>query len=689
MKQLILAEKPSVAKDLSKVLGANQKHKNYYEGPKVIVTWALGHLLGLKMPEDINKEWQTWQMETLPMIPKNLGIKPLPKTGHQLKAIKQLAQRKDVSEAVIATDAGREGELVARWILEWVRFDKPVKRLWISSQTDKAIKTGFAQLKPAKEYDNLYHSAIARSKADWLVGLNVTRALTVKYQDNLSAGRVQTPTLALVRQQERQIETFRPQTYYVIELGVGNEQARLVQKNPQQLKEHEAAQNIVNQMNHNGKVVSVVEKTKTETSPLPYDLTEIQREANQRFNFSAKKTLSLVQNLYEIHKIVTYPRTDSKYLTQDMKATMKERLQAVGDFTPEVKSYLKNGAVVQQKAVFNDAKVSDHHALLPTEQRANYAKLSSDEQKIYNMIVTRFLMLFALPHKKVQQKATVAFGEYQFVFTQNKVIEQGWKEQEAAKATVNWQEGMTIVPNFTIKKELTSPPKPLNEGTLLGKMEKFSLGTPATRAEIIEKLIKSELMERTSSGLQVSPKGKQLLELVNPSLVSPELTEKWERELEAIAKGKFSSQAFLQQIEKDTKQLVTEIKQSEQKYQDFSLTQKKCPECGELLREKNTRDGKIYVCSSNDCSYRRRKDPKLSNHRCPQCHKKMEIIEGKNGAFFRCKFDGTTEKVPTKNERKKKMTKHEERRLVKKYTQQEEPQESPLAAALKAAMEKQ
>lgn len=689
MKQLILAEKPSVAKDLSKVLGANQRHKNYYEGPKVIVTWALGHLLGLKMPEDINKEWQTWQMETLPMIPKNLGIKPLPKTGHQLKAIKQLAQRKDVSEAVIATDAGREGELVARWILEWVRFDKPVKRLWISSQTDKAIKTGFAQLKPAKEYDNLYHSAIARSKADWLVGLNVTRALTVKYQDNLSAGRVQTPTLALVRQQERQIETFRPQTYYVIELGVGNEQARLVQKNPQQLKEHEVAQNIVNQMNHNGKVVSVVEKTKTETAPLPYDLTEIQREANQRFNFSAKKTLSLVQSLYEIHKIVTYPRTDSKYLTQDMKATMKERLQAVSDFTPEVKSYLKNGAVVQQKAVFNDAKVSDHHALLPTEQRANYAKLSSDEQKIYNMIVTRFLMLFALPHKKVQQKATVAFGEYQFVFTQNKVIEQGWKEQEAVKATVNWQEGMTIVPNFTIKKELTSPPKPLNEGTLLGKMEKFSLGTPATRAEIIEKLIKSELMERTSSGLQVSPKGKQLLELVNPSLVSPELTEKWERELEAIAKGKFSSQAFLQQIEKDTKQLVTEIKQSEQKYQDFSLTQKKCPECGELLREKNTRDGKIYVCSSNDCSYRRRKDPKLSNHRCPQCHKKMEIIEGKNGAFFRCKFDGTTEKVPTKNERKKKMTKHEERRLVKKYTQQEEPQESPLAAALKAAMEKQ
>ncbi len=691
MKQLILAEKPSVAKDLSKVLGANQKHKNYYEGPKVIVTWALGHLLGLKMPEDINKEWQSWQMETLPMIPKNLGIKPLPKTGHQLKAIKQLAQRKDVSEAVIATDAGREGELVARWILEWVRFDKPVKRLWISSQTDKAIKDGFAKLKPAQQYDNLYQSAIARAKADWLVGLNVTRALTVKYQDNLSAGRVQTPTLALVRQQERQIETFRPQTYYVIELEVGEERARLVQKNPHALKEQPAAQQLVDQMSKtNGKVVSVVEKTKVENAPLPYDLTEIQREANQRFDFSAKKTLSLVQSLYETHKIVTYPRTDSKYLTQDMKATMRERLQAVADFAPEVRQYLKNGAVVQQKSVFNDAKVSDHHALLPTEQKPNYAKLSNDEQRIYNLIVTRFLMLFAQPHKKLQQKATVAFGEQTFIFTQNKIVEAGWKtNEEATRTSVNWREGMTVAPNFAIKKELTSPPKPLNEGSLLGKMEKFSLGTPATRAEIIEKLIKSELMERTPSGLQVSPKGKQLLELVNPSLVSPELTEKWEKELEAIAKGNFSSQAFLQQIETDTKNLVREIKQSEQKYQDFSLTQKKCPECGELLREKNTRDGKIYVCSNNECSYRRRKDPKLSNHRCPQCHKKMEIIEGKNGAFFRCKFDGTTEKVPTKNERKKKMTKHEERRLLKKYSQEDEPQESPLAAALKAAMEKQ
>lgn len=687
-KQLIIAEKPSVAKDLSKVLGANQKNKSYYEGPNVIVTWALGHLLGLKMPEDINKEWQSWQMETLPMVPKNLGIKPLPKTGHQLKAIKQLANRKDVTEAVIATDAGREGELVARWILEYVHFNKPVKRLWISSQTDKAIKDGFKKLRLAKEYDNLYYSALARAKADWLVGLNVTRALTVKYQDSLSAGRVQTPTLSLVRQQEKKIEGFRPQTYFSVELHVQKEKAKLVQSNPYALKERKDVESFVKKLSEGkGKVTDIQEKTKTEQAPLPYDLTEIQREANQRYQFSAKKTLSLVQSLYEFHKIVTYPRTDSKYLTTDMKATMKERLHAVSDFSPEVKTYIKDGGQVKLTKVFQNEKVTDHHALIPTEQRPRYEKLSGDEQKIYNMIVTRFLGMFAESHRTKQTKVIVNFGKEQFIFRQSKVEVVGWKqEKEEVVPSVEWKLGMIIPPNFTINKELTTPPKPLTEGTLLGLMEKHSLGTPATRAEIIEKLIKSELMERNTNGLNVSPKGKQLLELVNPSLVTPELTEKWEKTLEAIAKGRQSSTVFLKEIEQDTKKLVNEIKQSESKYQDFSITQKKCPECGSNLREKNTKDGKIYVCSNQDCSYRRRKDPKVSNHRCSQCHRKMEIIDGKNGSYFKCKYCSITEKMQDKKERSKKLTKHEERKLMKKYSQKEEPEESALAQALKAAM---
>ncbi|MDZ5584705.1 DNA topoisomerase III [Enterococcus cecorum] len=689
MKQLIIAEKPSVAKDLSRVLKATKKTKNYYEGDKVIVTWALGHLLTLKMPEDLNKEWQQWQLETLPMLPKQIGIKPLPKTGHQLKAIASLAKRKDVGEAVIATDAGREGELVARWILQWVRFNKPVERLWISSQTDKAIKQGFANLKPASQYDNLYESAISRAKADWLVGLNVTRALTVKYQDNLSAGRVQTPTLALVRQQEKQIEKFLPQEYFTIQFADNQLTFTHQQKNPQAIKTREAAQQLVRQMSQTaGTVEKIEEKVKRQAAPLPYDLTEIQREANQRYGFSAKKTLSLVQSLYEIHKVVTYPRTDSKYLTTDMQNTMKERLQAISDFNPQVKTIIKNGSKVVLKKVFNNALVSDHHALIPTEQRANFAKLSSDEQRIYQMIVSRFLMLFLPEYQEKVEKITLSFGSERFVASNKKVLEPGWKgiSDEPKAKVVHYTEGQKIKGEFSIEKQLTTPPKPLSEGTLLAKMEKYSLGTPATRAEMIEKLIKSDLMERKANYLAVTPKGKQLLGLVNPSLVTPELTEKWEKNLEKIAKGQMKSQQFIQQIEQDTKRLVAEIKQSNQSYQDFSITQKRCPECGSLLKEKNGRDGKRLVCTNEDCHYSRRKEPKVSNHRCPQCHKKMEIIEGKNGTYYRCKYDGTTEKMQTKAERKQKMTKHEEKRLLKKYSQENTEMESPLALALKAMM---
>ncbi|WP_248621076.1 DNA topoisomerase III [Enterococcus cecorum] len=690
MKQLIIAEKPSVAKDLSRVLKATKKTKNYYEGDKVIVTWALGHLLTLKMPEDLNKEWQQWQLEALPMLPKQIGIKPLPKTGHQLKAIASLAKRKDVGEAVIATDAGREGELVARWILQWVRFNKPVKRLWISSQTDKAIKQGFANLKPASQYDNLYESAISRAKADWLVGLNVTRALTVKYQDNLSAGRVQTPTLALVRQQEKQIEKFLPQEYFTIQFADNQLTFTHQQKNPQAIKTREAAQQLVQQMSQTaGTVEKIEEKVKRQAAPLPYDLTEIQREANQRYGFSAKKTLSLVQSLYEIHKVVTYPRTDSKYLTTDMQNTMKERLQAISDFNPQVNTIIKNGSKVVLKRVFNNALVSDHHALIPTEQRANFAKLSSDEQRIYQMIVSRFLMLFLPEYQEKVEKITLSFGSERFVANNKKVLEPGWKgtSDEPKAKVVHYTEGQKIKGEFSIEKQLTTPPKPLSEGTLLAKMEKYSLGTPATRAEMIEKLIKSDLMERKANYLAVTPKGKQLLGLVNPSLVTPELTEKWEKNLEKIAKGQMKSQQFIQQIEQDTKRLVAEIKQSNQSYQDFSITQKRCPECGSLLKEKNGRDGKRLVCTNEDCHYSRRKEPKVSNHRCPQCHKKMEIIEGKNGTYYRCKYDGTTEKMQTKAERKQKMTKHEEKRLLKKYSQENTEMESPLALALKAMMD--
>lgn len=689
MKKLILAEKPSVARDIGRILNANEKKKNYLEGKNYVITWALGHLLGLKMPEDLNKKWEKWQLETLPMLPKFIGTKPLPKTKSQLKTIESLVKRKDINEIVIATDAGREGELVARWILQYVHANKKVTRLWISSQTDKAVKQGFKELKPAEKYDNLYESALARATADWLVGLNVTRALTVKYQDNLSAGRVQTPTLALVRRQEEKIEKFMPQKYYRIALRLGNQTAYMKQKNIYAIKERDEAEKKKRHLdNFKGQIRNINSKVKREAAPLLYDLTELQREANKRYGYSAKKTLSLVQSLYEIHKVVSYPRTDSRYLSNDIKSTLMERLQAIRKYDSRAEESIKNKAKVILKKVFNDSKVTDHHALIPTEQVPNYSKFSADEQKIYNLIVSRFLGIFAQPYTVEELRVVVTFDKDEFIFVGKKVLDYGWKNKDASEeVALNLKKDTIVSPNFTVEEKLTTPPSPLTEAGLLAQMEKFGLGTPATRAEIIEKLVKSELMERTGHALRVTPKGKQLLNLVNKELVSPKLTAKWEKQLEDIAHGKMKSQKFIGDIKNDTKRLVSEVKNSKEDYKDFSLTKKRCPECNSFLKVRKTRDGEIYVCSNPECNYRRRKDAKVSNHRCPQCHRKMLIVEGKNGKYFRCKYDGTTEKM-TVSKKNKKMTKHEERRLLKKINQDNEPQESPLALALKAAMGK-
>ena len=689
MKKLILAEKPSVARDIGRILNANEKKKNYLEGKNYVITWALGHLLGLKMPEDLNKKWEKWQLETLPMLPKFIGTKPLPKTRSQLKTIESLVKRKDINEIVIATDAGREGELVARWILQYVHANKKVTRLWISSQTDKAVKQGFKELKPAEKYDNLYESALARATADWLVGLNVTRALTVKYQDNLSAGRVQTPTLALVRRQEEKIEKFMPQKYYRIALRLGNQTAYMKQKNIYAIKERDEAEKKKRHLdNFKGQIRNINSKVKREAAPLLYDLTELQREANKRYGYSAKKTLSLVQSLYEIHKVVSYPRTDSRYLSNDIKSTLMERLQAIRKYDSRAEESIKNKAKVILKKVFNDSKVTDHHALIPTEQVPNYSKFSADEQKIYNLIVSRFLGIFAQPYTVEELRVVVTFDKDEFIFVGKKVLDYGWKNKDASEeVALNLKKDTVVSPNFTVEEKLTTPPSPLTEAGLLAQMEKFGLGTPATRAEIIEKLVKSELMERTGHALRVTPKGKQLLNLVNKELVSPKLTAKWEKQLEDIAHGKMKSQKFIGDIKNDTKRLVSEVKNSKENYKDFSLTKKRCPECNSFLKVRKTRDGEIYVCSNPECNYRRRKDAKVSNHRCPQCHRKMLIVEGKNGKYFRCKYDGTTEKM-TVGKKSKKMTKHEERRLLKKINQDDEPQESPLALALKTAMGK-
>ncbi|MCQ6275195.1 DNA topoisomerase III [Bacillus sp. V3B] len=676
MKSLVLAEKPSVAREIARVLGCKQSHKSYLEGNDYIVTWALGHLIELKMPEHYDKRYATWNLEDLPIIPEKMGLKVMKQTTHQFRAIEQLAKRKDIKECIIATDAGREGELVARWILEKIRWNRPLKRLWISSQTDRAIKDGFKKLKPGKDFEPLYQSAVCRAEADWLIGLNVTRALTTKYKDPLSAGRVQTPTLSLIMERENQINKFVPQPYWTIRAEIGPLKADWEKNGEKRLFTKEKADAIFNLIHDKqAKVRTLSRKDKSEQQPLPYDLTELQRDANKRFGFSAKKTLTVLQRLYEQYKLVTYPRTDSRYLTNDMEATMLDRLHAISSvYRDEVRPLLAAKGKVAAKRVFNNDKVSDHHAIIPTEERVHISDLSPDERKLYDLIARRFLTLFYPPYKYEVVHAEFDVNGETFMAKETIVVDAGFKkvsgkEQEIAgkQSLSQLVKGQTFtVKSVDINEKLTEPPLRYSEADVLTQMEKYGLGTPATRAEIIERLLGTEVVERQNARLYPTKKGKQLMDLVNNDLKSPDLTAKWEKELEKIARGQADPKQFLANIREQTRRLVSEVKQSNQSYRAHNLTGSKCPECESFLKERNTKDGKFLVCSNVECHYRRRKDPKLSNRRCPQCHKKMEIHNGKAGAYFQCRRCNIVEKA---EERKKTVTKREERKLVQKYSQ--------------------
>lgn len=693
MKSLVLAEKPSVAREIARVLGCKQSHKSFLEGNQYVVSWALGHLIELKMPEHYDKKYQNWNLEDLPIIPERMGTKVMKQTSHQFKAIEQLASRKDIKECIIATDAGREGELVARWILEKLRWKKPIKRLWISSHTDRSIKEGFQKLRPGKDYESLYESAVCRAEADWLIGLNVTRALTTKYQDPLSAGRVQTPTLALILEREKNIQSFIPKEYWTIDAQIGPLKTSWEKNGEKRIFTSTVAQGIADKVkSQKGKVVSISRKKKSEQQPLPYDLTELQRDANSRYGFSAKKTLNVLQKLYEQYKLVTYPRTDSRYLTIDMEATMLDRLHGLASsYKDEVKPLIANKGKVLARRVFNNEKVTDHHAIIPTEERSYLSDLSTDERKLYDLIVKRFLTLFLPSYQYEGIKAIIEVAGESFIANETIVIDLGFKKISNKESTTeslhlaNITEGQSYtVQNVQLESKLTEPPARYSEADVLTQMEKFGLGTPATRAEIIERLIQTEVVERNNGRFHTTSKGKQLIEIVNDELKSPELTAKWEKELENISRGKSDPQVFRQKIRQQTQQLISEIKKSNQKYRAHNLTGSKCPECGSFLKERNTKDGKILVCSSLECHYRKRKDPKLSNRRCPTCHKKMEMHDGKAGLYFQCRTCNVVEKAEGK---KKAVTKREERKLVQKYSQKDDFGTS-LGDLLKAAMDK-
>lgn len=405
-KTLVLAEKPSVGRDLARVLNCKNEKNGYIEGSNYVVTWALGHLVTLAETESYSNKYKNWDINDLPILPKNLKTVVIKKTSKQFNTVKAQLNRNDIESIVIATDAGREGELVARWIIEKAQVKKPIKRLWISSSTDKAIKEGFSKLKDGKEYENLYRSAVARAEADWLVGINATRALTTKHNAQLSCGRVQTPTVNMVYKREEEIQKFKPKEFYGIKLQAPMFSLNWVDSktNSQNSFNKEKVENILTKIeNKNAEILEVNKTYKKKYSPGLYDLTELQRDANKIFNFSAKETLSIMQKLYEHHKVLTYPRTDSKYISTDIVDTLKDRVRAVSvsDYAKVCTKILKD-KIKTNKSFVDNSKVTDHHAIIPTEERVFLSDLSDRERKIYDLVVKRFLSVLSDPFEYEQ-----------------------------------------------------------------------------------------------------------------------------------------------------------------------------------------------------------------------------------------------------------------------------------------------
>ena len=675
MKSLVIAEKPSVARDIARVLGANQKNGGILEGKNYVVTWALGHLVTLADPEEYDRKYEKWEMATLPMLPKEMKLVVIRQTGRQFSVVKTQLFRKDIGEIIIATDAGREGELVARWILEKAGCHKPIKRLWISSVTDKAIKEGFANLKDGHDYDNLYRAAVARAEADWLVGMNGTRALTCKYNAQLSCGRVQTPTLAMIAKREEEIRKFVPKEYYGISLETQDVKWTWRDEKTKSFRtfSRERAEQIKGRLENDAlEITSVEKKAKKTMAPGLYDLTTLQREANLKYGFSAKETLNIMQRLYENHKVLTYPRTDSRYIGKDIVPTIKERLKACG-----IGPYRKLAGALMNKPVqvngsfVDDKKVSDHHAIIPTEQFVQLDHMTNEERKIYDMVVRRFLAVLypASQYEQVTMEAKVA-GET-FAASGKVIKSLGWKEvyedgadddledeadDEKKLKDQRLPEMKTGTRLKILKTSLntgkTKPPARFTEATLLAAMEnpvKFmetrdkeaaktlgetgGLGTVATRADIIEKLFHSFMMEKKGNEIHITSKAKQLLELVPEDLKKPELTADWEMKLSQIAKGRIRQGDFLHQIRDYTCEIVDEIKTGEGTFRHDNLTNKVCPQCGKKLLAVNGKNSKMLVCQDRECGYRETIS-RTTNARCPKCHKRMEMyVKGKEEIF--------------------------------------------------------
>ncbi|MGN0264734.1 MAG: DNA topoisomerase III [Oliverpabstia sp.] len=725
MKTLVIAEKPSVGRDIARVLNCSKKTNGFMEGNDYVVTWGMGHLVTLKDPESYDDRYKEWKMEDLPIMPEQLEIEVIRQTGGQFRTVKSLIHRNDVKDIVIATDAGREGELVARWILKKAGNKKPCRRLWISSVTDKAIREGFAHLKNAREYDHLYHAAVSRAEADWLVGINATRALTCKYNAQLSCGRVQTPTLAMIAAREEEIRKFQPETYYGItgkvegvtftwkDAKTGN--TRSFQK--------DRLEHILDQLKKNELVITSVEKKEKKVfPPLLYDLTELQRDANKKFGFSAKETLNIMQRLYENHKVLTYPRTDSRYLTEDVVDTIGERLQACGTGPyRKLAGQLRGENWKQKKLSFvNNSKVSDHHAIIPTEQFVDLTHMTSEERKIYDLVVRRFLSVLYSPcvYEETTLMAECA-GEtltakgnimlqpgYRVVYENSEISDEADEKAADKQILPSWGKGQKLSRvQYAMKEGKTSPPARFTEASLLSAMENpvhymenkdremvktlgetGGLGTVATRADIIEKLFRSFLLEKKGNDIYITSKAKQLLQLVPADLKKPELTAQWEMKLSEIAGGTLDEAEFMSEIRTYTAELLEEIQSEQGTYRHENMTGKKCPKCGKRLLAVNGKQAKLLVCQDRACGYRETVS-RTTNARCPVCHKKMEMTGKGDESTFVCSC-GYRERLSKFQERRKKEGGGVSKKDVAAYMRKqqkaaEEPINNAFADALK------
>ncbi|MBO4394034.1 MAG: DNA topoisomerase 3 [Spirochaetales bacterium] len=641
MKQLVLAEKPSVGRELARVLGCANRGK-YLESDEYVVTWALGHLVTLCPPDHYGEQYRHWNLRNLPILPKKLETMVIDKSKEQYEIVKGLLDRDDVEGVIIATDAGREGELVARWILKQAGCTKPAKRLWISSQTDMAIKQGFANLRPASDYDNLFAAAESRSYADWYVGYNVSRAMSCYFDTRLSAGRVQTPTLALITKREDEIEDFAGRFYWTLKADFGSFKASWYSQDntiriPEEAKANELAAKL---KGAKGSVTSVKVVPKAEKPPLAYDLTELQRDANNMLGFSAKETLDTLQRLYEVHKIVTYPRTDSRYITADIVPTIPDRLNALSatSFGLRAASYLRNGIRTDLSRLVNDALVSDHHALLPTEQKVDVSKLSSSEKALWELIITRFMETLSADYEYSTTTVEATVDGERFVARLTVPVKQGWRDvaREIGKRSavaleegedddpgiLSLKEGSELeIKDVVLKRNATLPPDRYTEADLLFAMEhagrfvedaelkshlENGLGTPATRADIIEKLIQNNCIERKDKELVPTAKGRELVRLVPQQLRSADLTGKWEQRLSSISKGTESEEPFIEDIKKNATDLVNQVVSSRDKFDPNLMGDKTrlCPHCGwPMVNVLDEYERTHHVCQRFSCGY--------------------------------------------------------------------------------------